>query len=174
MLIRAAGGDPDAVAGLFDAHWSAAWTAAFRLLGVREEADDTAQEAFIRSIRMLPQFERKSSYRTWLTRIAINHALDVLRRRPAAAPSTAGFVDGHAESRTDDADTLGSTILTEAVRRLPVERRIPVVLRYWLGVLPDEIAELTGTPLGTVHSRLARGVAELREVLEARRGHIVR
>jgi hypothetical protein len=49
VLVRAARGDADAVAHLFDAHWPAAWSAAFRLLGVREEADDAAQEAFIKS-----------------------------------------------------------------------------------------------------------------------------
>ena len=56
--------------------------------------------------------------------------------------------------------------LVAAVTRLPLDRRLAVVLRYWLDCSPAEIADLLGSPLGTINSRLARGLAELRLALE--------
>jgi DNA-directed RNA polymerase specialized sigma24 family protein len=54
---------------------------------------------------------------------------------------------------------------------LPLERRLPIVLRHWLGLSVEETAELLGVPVGTVASRVSRGLADLRERLEVVHGH---
>jgi RNA polymerase sigma-70 factor (ECF subfamily) len=162
-VAEAAGGSEEAIRELFERHWEAAWDAAFKILGVRVDADDVAQEAFLASIRRLDSFDNRSSYRTWLVRIAINRAIDVARRRRRVTPvePISEFVS---PAPTIDAAALRQDVY-RAVHELPLMRRIPIVLRYWLGLTPEEIADVTGSNLGTVHSRLARGLAELRKEL---------
>jgi RNA polymerase sigma-70 factor (ECF subfamily) len=162
LVADAWAGSREAAGELFERHWPAAWRLAFAITGRRALADDVAQDAFERAFRALPDFNGRSSFRTWLSRIVTNGALNTLRderRLVTGRDPDWGALDW-TENVHSDRD------LVEAVGRLPVERRVSLVLRYWFGCTPAEIAELLDLPVGTVHSRLARALSDLRSRLE--------
>jgi RNA polymerase sigma-70 factor (ECF subfamily) len=84
LVIEAREGSRDAVGQLFDRHWPGVWRSAFMVTGRRDLADDIAQDAFVRAIRALPSFDEDRHLGPWLTRIAVNRAIDVLRRERRA------------------------------------------------------------------------------------------
>lgn len=151
-------GSHEAAGALFDRHWARAWQVAFTLAGDTETAEDVVQDAFERAFAGLPEFNGRSSFGTWLYRIVVNRALNVRRSERRVLPTP---------DRVDAGASAGAAPpLADIVRGLPEERRTPIVLRYWLDYTPTEIAELLDVPVGTVHSRLARGLAQLRRHLE--------
>jgi RNA polymerase sigma-70 factor (ECF subfamily) len=122
-------------------------------------ADDVAQDAFERAFAALSRFDRRRPFAPWLHRIVVNRSLDLLR-------SERRLVGGEiVEGEWHDAES-GDRALLEAVASLPLQRRVVVVLRYGLGFAPAAIATILGVPEGTVHSRLARALEQLRAELE--------
>jgi RNA polymerase sigma-70 factor, ECF subfamily len=163
LVREAKAGSRDAATALFEQHWPHIWRVAYRVLGRQADADDVAQEAFVAAFAHLDRFEGRSSFRTWVTRIAINRALNLLR---ADKSRLGGWVE--ATEAAGDGDNAASELM-EAVARLPLERRVVLVMRYWLGCPIDEIAEFLGIPTGTVNSRLARALRDVRADLEVSR-----
>lgn len=162
LVRRAQRGSREAGAALFARHWEAARRAALAITGRPAAADDIAQAAFVRAFAALDRFDSDRPFAPWLHRIVVNGALDHLRaeRRlvPVADPPEPPPGDGSGDAA--DADALA------ALARLSPERRAVVVLRHLLDYRPPEIAEILGLPVGTVNSRLARALAELRRLLE--------
>jgi RNA polymerase sigma-70 factor (ECF subfamily) len=161
-LVRAARrGDREAAAALLRRHWPAAWRAAYGVTGRRAVADDVAADAFERAFASLGRFDERRPFRPWLHRIVVNRALDVLRteRRVVAE------IEFECAAEADD----GDRALLEAVAALSPQRRAVVILRYGVGMPPDEIAAVLDLPVGTVHSRLARALDQLREVRDLER-----
>lgn len=164
-LVRGARrGDREAAATLFRRHWRDAWRAAYAVTGRRALADDVAADAFERAFAALGRFDDRRPFAPWLHRIVANRALDILRAERRLAdeelPDVADVVVDH---RGGDRGLLG------AVADLSLERRVVVVLRYGVGMTPKQIAAALDLPVGTVNSRLARALDELRETLEAER-----
>jgi RNA polymerase sigma-70 factor (ECF subfamily) len=163
LVAEALNGSTEAAAELFQRYWLGAWRTAFAVTGRREAADDVAQDAFQRAFAALANFDRHRSFGAWLHRIVVNRALDFVRsERRLTALDEAG--DPAAEWLDDD--RLRDRELFDAVARLSPERRVLIVLRYWLDHSSAEIAEMLNLPLGTVSSRLTRTLAELRTQLE--------
>lgn len=165
QLVRAArGGDGDAAAELLGRHMQASWAAAYALLGRPDLADDATQDAFERAIRYLDRFDAEREFRPWLHRIVVNCSLDTIAARKRRGE------DALDEERFEGQDLLGAKEnvleIVGALAEIPVERRAVVVLRLVGGYSPQEVADLLGTPVGTVNSRLSRGLAELRGRLE--------
>lgn len=161
LVARAKQGAPDAVGELFRRHWPNVWRAAYAVCGRRELANDVAQEAFVRGIGALKTFDESRPLRPWLARIAVNAAIDELRRENRLTPcETTG-------APTDEVDWPGGDEIVRAVARLALEKRLIVALHYWLDYETPEIADLLAVPLGTVASRLSRALSELRIDLEA-------
>ena len=167
LVRRAQRGSRDAAALLFHRHWPGARRAALAVTGSEAMADDVAQDAFERAFAALERFDASRPFAPWLHRIAVNRALDVMRRErrltslgeaPELAAPAPALGDG------PDPEALG------ALAQLSPERRAVVVLRYLLDYNPPEIAAMLDLPLGTVNSRLARALAELRERLGGERG----
>jgi len=140
----------------------------WRLTGNAADADDATQEALIAVVRGLPRFDGRSAFTTWLYRIATNAALDELRRRRrrpvpdpdhvdrlATSPGVAAGVEWVAER----------DVLDRALRQLPEEYRIAVILRDVGDLDYAEIADVLQVPPGTVRSRIARGRASLAAAL---------
>jgi RNA polymerase sigma-70 factor, ECF subfamily len=150
-------GSRDAAAELFARHWRAAWRAAYVVTGRRELADDVAQDAFERAFAALSRFDERRPFGPWLHRIVVNRCLDLLRaeRRLVSGDNELARLEWH-----DVPD--GDRELLDAVGGLSLQRRVAVVLRYGLGYSPTAIADLLGIPTGTVNSRLARALEELR------------
>ncbi|HEY6055590.1 MAG TPA: RNA polymerase sigma factor [Gaiellaceae bacterium] len=158
LVARARGGSRDAAAELFERYWGAAWRAAYAVTGRRAMADDVAQDAFERAFAALGRFDERRPFGPWLHRIVVNRALDLLRseRRLVGEVVEAEWVDVRD----------GDVALLDAVSALPLQRRVVVVLRFGLGLTPSAIAEVLGVPVGTVSSRLARALDQLRAQYE--------
>jgi RNA polymerase sigma-70 factor (ECF subfamily) len=163
LVAKAAAGSTAAGEELFSRHWLAAWRLALSITESTVAADDVAQEAFERAFRGLSSFNGRSSFRTWLSRIVLNQSIDVARRQSRLQPLEPDELQSTGWS---DDDAVRDRDLLDAVLALPLERRTAIVLRYWARHTPPEIAEILGVPLGTVHSRLGRALAELRSRLE--------
>jgi RNA polymerase sigma-70 factor, ECF subfamily len=158
LVGRAREGSRDAAAELFARHWPDAWRLARSVTGRRDMADDVAQDAFERAFAALHRFDRRRPFRPWLHRIVVNRSLDLLRsERRLVGPDD---LDRLAVAEPDHAG--GDRALLAAVAGLSPQRRVVVVLRYGLGYPPADIATLLDLPVGTVHSRLARALEELR------------
>jgi len=147
---------------------------AARLAGNREEAADLTQEIFLRIYRHLGSFGGRSTLKTWVFRIAVNHCRDRLSRH---SPVMQSIDDGAEEGGVPIADPgrdpealavaadQGRRV-TEGLARLPQVFREAVVLRDLEGLSYEEIAEVLGVRVGTVRSRIARGRDHLRLLLE--------
>jgi RNA polymerase sigma-70 factor, ECF subfamily len=139
-----------------------------RFVSDAAEAEDVAQEAFIKAYRALASFRGDSAFYTWLYRIAINTAKNALvsnRRRPVDFDldlQDPEQYDRHA--RLKESDTPEGVLLTEEIRKvvehameqLPEDLRTAIVLRELEGLSYEEIAEAMDCPVGTVRSRIFR------------------
>jgi len=141
------------------------------------EAEDIAQEAFIKAYRALPQFRGDSAFYTWLYRIGINTAKNYLvamgRRAPTSTEIESEDAEGYAEGELlRDINTPESLLLSKeigntvnaAIESLPEELRSAIQLRELEGMSYEEIAKLMDCPIGTVRSRIFRA----REVIAER------
>ena len=162
LIALAQRGSLDAVAELFERYWPVAWQAAFAVTGSVERADDAAQDAIQRAFASLETFELGRPFAPWLRRIAATRAIDELRRDGRLLP----LADEPPRLAPAADDDLGA--VAAAVAALPQEKRVVVVLRYWLDLTLDDIAETLEIPFGTVASRLSRALDDLRTELEAR------
>lgn len=158
LVRRARSGSRDAAGELFERHWPGAWRAARVVTGSRAMADDVAQDAFERAFAALGRFDERRPFAAWLHRIVVNRSLDLMRRERRLVG-----LDAPERLAAEWRDLAGEDReLLEAVDGLGPQRRVVIVLRYGLGYAPAEIAEMLGVPVGTVHSRLARALDELR------------
>jgi len=160
-LVRAAQrGSAEAVATLFERHWRDAWRLAATVTGSPHDADDAAQQAFVRAIARIRRLRDPRRFRPWLHRIVLNETRDERRRR-----SKETLVDPPVD-RASAHDPYEPGPAVAALAGLDHDRRAVVVLRHCLGYSLEETAALLGVPVGTVQSRAARGLAQMRARLE--------
>lgn len=147
---------------------------ALRLSGNYEEAADLTQEVFLRIYRHLASFGGRSTLKTWIFRIALNHCRDRLSRwRPLTQPIGENTDEGElafpdpARGPEDLAVAAAEQRrVADGLSRLPEAFREAVILRDLEGLSYEEIAEVLGVRIGTVRSRIARGREQLRALLE--------
>ncbi len=143
----------DAVDVLLRRHQDRVLGLAYRILGNRADALDASQDVFVAVFRKAASFRHQSAFTTWLYRLTVNACNDHARRR-SRLPQPAEAVDvasPDAIGRADDRIAIAG-----ALARLPLEQRTAVVMRDLLGLSYEEIAEATGSALGTVKSRISR------------------
>ncbi len=177
LVERARRGDKEAFGLLVEQHQRSVVNLARRLSADPADAEDVAQEAFLRAFRALRQFRGLSSFRTWLTQIVVNTARTHLGRRlsrpedPGAFEAACETVAGADLERAIVArDRVGQALAT-----LPPDLREAVVLRDIEGLEYREMARVLDVPIGTIESRIFRGRARLRTALAgpAEKGHVV-
>lgn len=162
LIERAKKGDAGAIRALYDRHAERVYAVVRRIAGDDHQAQDWAQEAWLRVFRSLDGFRGDAQFSTWVHRIAVNTALRGLRssRGDFASleeiPERAARAD-HPHLRLD---------LAAAVDRLPDRMREILVLHDVEGYTHAEIAELLGVTAGTCKSQLFKARAKLREMLE--------
>ena len=171
FLDRLRAGDAPAFEELVMTYQHRVFGVALRMLGNRAEAEDVAQEAFVRAHRALGAFRGDAKLSTWLYAITSRLCLNRLasgERRMARQGEDALLRLSDAGPRPDAALERREleTALGRAIAELPEDRRIVVVLRDLEGLSYEEIAQVLELELGTVRSRLHRARAELKEKLE--------
>lgn len=170
LIHRAQRGDTDAFADLLALHERFVYNLALRTIGDPTEAEDVAQEAFVRAWQALPNFRGGSALRTWLYRIVVNLCFDRIPRLRreltdgdfSELPETARLELNPAccaELRERRA------LLHREIERLPKSQRLLIVLRYQEELSYEEIASLLGLPPGTVKTGLFRAKERLRQAL---------
>ncbi|HEX3326812.1 MAG TPA: sigma-70 family RNA polymerase sigma factor [Actinomycetota bacterium] len=168
LLRRFVDGDEDAFSELMRRHEDRVFAVAYRITGDRSEALDATQEAFISLFKRAKSFRGDSAFSTWLYRIGMNAAYDVIRkRRPTveARPDLTQELGSSGATAMEEAAGIRSDV-AGALAALPAEYREAVVM-HDLGSIPyEEIATLTKVSLGTVKSRISRGRRRLAELLE--------
>lgn len=160
-------GDPDAFGELFLRHRDRLWAVAIRTLSDPEDAADALQDAMISAFRRAASFRGDSAVTTWLYRIVVNACLDRMRRRTARREVAGGddrLLDMLASSEAGSDPAASSDVSLEvmaALRGLPHDQRVALVLVDMLDYPVADAAEVLGVAQGTVKSRCARGRARL-------------
>jgi RNA polymerase sigma-70 factor, ECF subfamily len=173
LILRAQQGDGEAIEALYRHHSARVYSVVRRIAGDDAQADDWAQEAWMRAIRALPTFRGQSLFSTWLHRIAVNCALYGRRRRERLGSREIGLVEGHPEPAREEKPLLRMRLET-AMQRLPDGMRKVLVLHDVEGYTHEEIGELLGVAPGTCKSQLFKARAKMREMLkETREGEEV-
>ncbi|MFB7667667.1 sigma-70 family RNA polymerase sigma factor [Kitasatospora sp. NPDC056138] len=173
LALRARSGRPADIEAFVRATQRDVWRFVAHLTDV-QSADDLAQETFLRALRSLPGFAGRSSARTWLLSIARRVVVD--RYRSAAArPQCAALPDWQAaveqQQRPDEVPRFeNEVVLGDLLDRVPAQRREAFVLTQVVGLSYAEAAAVSGCPVGTVRSRVARARDELVALLRSADG----
>jgi RNA polymerase sigma-70 factor (ECF subfamily) len=172
LVSRVQGGDAAAFAALVERYTRMVYRTAYRLLGSAEEAEDAAQEAFVRAYVKLGSYREDTSFRAWLLAITTNRCIDRYRTRAQQARRTlrlGAWLDWH---DADDAHTRPEATALDRERRrlvrrwvaaLPASHRQVVALRYFDELSYAEIAAALGQTSAAVKMRLHRARKLLRQ-----------
>jgi RNA polymerase sigma-70 factor, ECF subfamily len=166
LMARVAQGDERAFQLLSRRHLPAMLGLARRILGNAAEAEDVAQEAFMRVWTHAPRWQPLAQFRTWLTRIVTNLCLDRKRRAPWVELEAADEIadpgpDAGQKAEEDERERM----LAAAIEKLPVRQRSAIVLTYGEGMSNAQVAEILDTSVSAVETLLVRGKQNLRRAL---------
>jgi RNA polymerase sigma-70 factor, ECF subfamily len=175
LVAAAKGGDTHAFEKLVLGYKRRVFAIALRITNNREDAEDVVQDSFHKVFLHLAEFQEKSQFSTWLTRITMNEAFMLLRRRRGVlevlpentddAPESAAFVDQRPSPEESCWRRERTDLLTQAINRLGPKSRRAILLRNIEERSLEETAEILGTSIGVVKSRLFQGRRRLRGTL---------
>ncbi len=169
-VLRAVAGDATAFVTLVERYKRAVYSLAYRLLGNAADAEDAAQETFVRAYTRLNTYQPGSRFGSWLLSITSHWCIDFLRRRRAVS-----LDELEVRPVADEAGDHPEILAMQSERRdevqrwlnaLPAPYRSVLVLRYWHDLSYSEISETTGLPVSTIRMRLFRA----RQLLVKERG----
>lgn len=170
---KALAGDVDAFGELVRLYERPVFNLAYRMLGESTEAEDAAQEAFLKAYSHLSRYDTTRSFKTWLLSITSNHCIDRLRKRRLIYLSLDEPLPPHPALTSDEMGPEMAAIARERSQKiqkmldeLSPEYRVVVVLRYWYDLSYSEIAEMLGTSESAIKSRLFRARQSLAKSLE--------
>jgi RNA polymerase sigma-70 factor (ECF subfamily) len=173
---RMAGGDGSALADLYDRHGRTVFGLAARILGDRADAEDLTQDVFTLAWKNAARYDpARGAVAAWLLVTTRTRAIDRIRarrsrpqlgsedagRKMAAIPDASPSVDAIVATSQDAAR------VRDALAGLPTDQRDALDLAYFEGLSHTEIAERTGTPLGTIKTRIRAGLQRLRDAMES-------
>jgi RNA polymerase sigma-70 factor (ECF subfamily) len=173
-----AGGDRDALAPLMERHYRRLYRVALAYVRNADDAQDVLQETFVKAFRHAGRWDGSAEVGRWLTRIAVNQAIDRYRRERRRRASMEPLEEGDHDERVADTDpsperrvASAETVarIDKALRALPERQRAVFVLRHYEEMSLEDIGRTLGIRLGTVKSSLHRAVQGLRQRLEGLR-----
>lgn len=173
LVVRFQLGDPDAFREIYERHFDGVYSYLLTALRDRHEAEDSAQEIFIRALRGLQRYEfRGSPFEAWLFRIVRNHTLDVKRRAAMVSPAEPARIDlwrdgCERRAATGSGRAQRDQDLLVFIERLPPSQRQVLVLRYMVGLDWADIAAVLDRSSGAVRQLEQRALSYLRSRLEA-------
>jgi RNA polymerase sigma-70 factor (ECF subfamily) len=164
-------GNRDAFDRLVERYQRDVYRLCYRYLNNHEDANDAAQDAFLRAYRAIGRFRGDSAFSTWLYRIAVNTCLNYrAARKPAGSELPDALVDPRpgAQARVEKDER--SRRVREAVSRLPEKQRATVILKVYHDLTHEEVAGVLGSTVGTVKANLFHALGNLRKTLGERAG----
>ena len=167
LIKQARRGDHDAWEDLTRTHQEAVFRLAYLLLGDPDDAEDVAQEVFVRAHYALKSFDAARPLRPWLLQIASNLASNRRRSLGRYLNALTRFAREPGETRASFPED-DSRALWQAVRQLKFEFQQVIYLRFFLDMSEEEMSMTLGIPAGTVKSRLHRALGALRKVITDR------
>ncbi|HUU46405.1 MAG TPA: sigma-70 family RNA polymerase sigma factor [Acidobacteriota bacterium] len=167
LIVRARRGESAAWRTLIERYQNQVYAIAFRMVGDADDAQDIAQEVFVRFYRTLDRFRPDGRIATWLYRVAVNLAIDTKRRRLRRPDETVEPVDQNPlpDTRAEQRDL--RVILERIIHTLPPKQRRVLVLRDLQGFSTEEIAEILRCRQNTVRVHLARARLRVKEIVTA-------
>lgn len=164
-------GDQDAFTEIVYTFQDSVFNLCYRMLGERTEAEDAAQEAFLRAYSNLSRYDHQRSFKTWVLSIASNHCIDRLRKRRMQFISIDEPISATMSLSSDEPQPEQMALMNERSRavqgllaELAPDYRAAVILRYWYDYSYAEIADILDTTESAIKSRLFRA----RQTLAAR------
>ncbi len=161
-VARAMSGDDEAFTKLVEAYQGPVYNLAYRMLGTAAEAEDAAQETFLRVYTRLDSYDPQRKLSSWILSIASHHCVDRLRRRRGNTVSMEEIMSWRwlpDEKPKPEERTLAqekNTAIHRLLQDLPEQYRLAIVLRYWQDLSYEEMAEVTDSTVSAVKSRLHR------------------
>ena len=164
LVERCRNGDPAAFEPIVERYQRLLFTVALRMLGDRDEANDAAQNAFVKAYQKLDTFDSSRRFFSWIYRILLNECLNFRRDRHQHEPLTPELASvGGPVELLETAERRRR--VQAAVRALPVEQREVIVLRHFAELSYEAIAEILRVPAKTVKSRLHTARQRLSQML---------
>ena len=169
LIERARAGDEIAYAELVERYQVAVYNLCYRMLGQGQDAEDAAQEVFLRAHRQLHTYKPAHRFSTWLLSIASHYCIDQLRKRRLTLTQLDSIIPW-ARSREPGPDDLAAESeqrdhIQRLLRRLPEKYRLALVLRYWHDLSYAEMATAAGLPENTIKTRLHRARQMMAKVM---------
>lgn len=176
LVAKARSGDAEAFRALVDRHSRGLFRLAFRMTGNQPDAEDVVQESFLRAYRQLGKFDERASFGTWLYRIAVNCALDLVRSRKRRAEQQPSEDSAENAVRAAVSSNPGPERLAlsgelrervaEAMNELSAAEKSAFVLRHFEGMRIEEVSRILGCQPGAAKHSVFRAVQKLRRALE--------
>jgi RNA polymerase sigma-70 factor, ECF subfamily len=157
---------------LVDLYSKKVFNMAFQFTGSYQESEDLTQDIFVKLYRSLDKFELGKNFTAWLLTLAKNYLIDEYRRTKWEKKSRDDFEDhlptlaGRDDPESGLAEEETRSLLWSGLNRLPADIRLAVILKELQGKKYEEVAEITGVPVGTVKSRVNRGRLQLAQLLK--------
>jgi len=170
---RVKGGDKEAFGGLVDAHKDMVYTLCLRMLTSEADAEEAAQEVFVKAFRFLASFQEKSRFSTWLYRIAYNHCISVIRKKVKVID----LVDEVPEGEVEEGEMNGlgnltaqerSRYLKMALESLAETDAVVITLFYYEELSLEEISAVTGLSSSNIRIKLHRSRKKMYQVIRER------
>ncbi len=155
-LAAAQHGEPRALEWMFQTYHRSVYSLCYRLLSRTDDAEDAAQATFVGAFRGIEKFHGKSSFKTWLYRIAVNESLNLLRQRRCHPDR----LDDAWPAEDSARDIVQKVAVSAALGRIRPESRLALVLYYWEDLTCEEVATILGISLSAAKMRLKRAREE--------------
>ena len=168
LLRLAKSGDAAAFEALLRTHEARVARTALRMVGNPQDAQDAAQEVFLRMHRHLRQMDDAGNLAGWLYRVTVNACHDVLRKRRSSDPLDDSRLAALGSTEAELGRAEQRRLVVEALRNLPEKERAAVTLRDLEGLSTREVAQILGSSEATVRSQISSARLKIRKMLRRR------
>ena len=169
LILACLEGQKDSFAELLSRYKNLVYSVVLRMVNDKEEANDLAQDIFIKLYRNLERYTPEFRFSTWTIKIATNHVIDYRRKKRQETISLDEATDVICDTSASPEDTYiakeQSRLLNDLIDNLPEIYKVPIVLYHQQSLSYSEISEITGEPLSKVKNRIFRGRKLLKEGL---------